>query len=89
MPHTPDSSKLPNSRRGDTLRQSQVTTEKQADKTSPRLPHERDESDDSQSSPVRDKMRQAHDDLESGQVDTDLRREPGVDEIIKKKRGGA
>ena len=37
----------------------------------PRLPHERDESSDSGESAPRDVIRQAHDDLESGKVDTD------------------
>jgi hypothetical protein len=37
----------------------------------PRLPHERDESSDSQTGGVRPIMRQAHDDLASGKVDTD------------------
>ncbi|GAA5235731.1 hypothetical protein FOZ76_03535 [Verticiella sediminum] len=39
----------------------------------PRLPHEHDESADSQSSAPREVMRQAHEDIESGQEDTDLR----------------
>ena len=38
----------------------------------PRLPHEHDESSDSQTNGgVRPVMQQAHDDLESGKVDTD------------------
>ena len=37
----------------------------------PRLPHEHDESSDSQSNGVRPIIRQAHDDLASGKVDTD------------------
>lgn len=39
----------------------------------PRLPHEHDESDDSQQSPPREVIRQAYDDVQSGQEDTDLR----------------
>ena len=39
--------------------------------TSPRLPHERDESSDSGTSPPRDVMRQAAQDLESGKMQTD------------------
>jgi hypothetical protein len=37
----------------------------------PRLPHEHDESSDSQTNGVRPVIQQAHDDLESGKVDTD------------------
>jgi hypothetical protein len=37
----------------------------------PRLPHEHDESSDSQTNGVRPIIQQAHDDLESGKVDTD------------------
>jgi len=37
----------------------------------PKLPHERDESSDSQTEGVRPVIRQAHDDLASGIVDTD------------------
>jgi hypothetical protein len=37
------------------------------------MPHERDESEDSQASEPREKMQQAYEDVESGQVDTDLR----------------
>ncbi|WP_147375818.1 hypothetical protein [Noviherbaspirillum cavernae] len=48
----------------------------------PRLPNERDESADSQSSGPRRKIRQAYDDLMSGQVDTDLRAERGVDAVV-------
>jgi len=49
----------------------------------PRLPHEHDESADSQHSQPRTVIRQAHEDIESGQEDTDLRgsqgrREPSV-----------
>ncbi len=37
----------------------------------PRLPHEHDESSDSQTDGVRPIIQQAHDDLASGKVDTD------------------
>jgi len=47
----------------------------------PRLPHERDESDDSQASPPRPEMQQAAADIESGQVDTDRRNIPGVEAV--------
>lgn len=39
--------------------------------SAPRLPHEHDESSDSQVSDERPVMRQAHDDVVSGRVDTD------------------
>jgi len=47
------------------------------------LPHERDESDDSQQGEPRDDMRQAYDDLMSGQQDTDLRESRGAEEVVK------
>lgn len=46
---------------------------------SPRLPHEHDESGDSQTSEPREVMRQAKRDLDAGQVDTD--RGPPMNEI--------
>ena len=50
----------------------------------PRLPHERDESADSQSSPSRKRMEQAARDIGSGQVDTDLHnREGGVENAVR------
>ena len=49
----------------------------------PRLPHERDESDDSQQSGPREDMRQAYEDIMSGQQDTDLREGRGVEEVVK------
>ena len=49
-----------------------------------RMPHERDESEDSQSSGPRDDMKQAFDDIESGQVDTDFREQRGVEEVVNK-----
>ena len=54
----------------------------------PRLPHERDESSDSQQSEPRAVIRQAHDDLESGRVDTD-RGAPAHDAYQKQKGGDA
>ncbi|GGI19464.1 MAG: hypothetical protein REI95_06715 [Oxalicibacterium faecigallinarum] len=58
-----------------------MTPEKGENSSSPRLPHEHDESFDSQRSGPRDDMRQAHDDIESGQIDTDRRGMPGVEEV--------
>ena len=71
-----------------TLKQHQVSTKGPAGKhVTPRLPHERDESDDSQGSVVRDDMRQAYIDLQNGQVDTDLRETGGVDEVVNDRPG--
>jgi hypothetical protein len=53
-------------------------------KSSPRLPHERDESFDEQSdvNGEPDKViKQAHDDIQEGQLDTDRRGMPGVEEV--------
>lgn len=49
----------------------------------PRMPHEHDESDDSQSSAPRDDMRQAYIDVTNGQVDTDLRGQRGVEKTVQ------
>jgi hypothetical protein len=49
----------------------------------PRLPHERDESEDSQAMDGRrEDMQRAYKDLQEGQVDTDLRGVHGVDEVV-------
>lgn len=62
----------------------QVSTQRpQRKDVLPRLPHERDESDDSQQSEPRDNIRQAFDDIMSGQQDTDLREGRGVGEVVK------
>ena len=53
----------------------------------PRLPHERDESSDSVESAPRDVIRQAHDDLESGKVDTD--RGPPSDAAYRRQKAPA
>lgn len=71
-----------------TLKQHQVSTKgPEGERTTPRMPHERDESDDSQGSVVRDDMRQAYKDLMEGQVDTDLRETGGVDEVVNDRPG--
>lgn len=44
-----------------------------------KLPHERDESTDDVGAEPRPEILQAQKDLESGQVDTDLRATPGLD----------
>ena len=53
----------------------------------PRLPHERDESSDSQKSPPRADMQQAAKDIKAGLVDTD--RGPPSDSAYKKLKGDA
>ncbi|WP_019139793.1 hypothetical protein [Noviherbaspirillum massiliense] len=51
--------------------------------TAPRMPHERDESvDRTGGDPVRRDIKQAYDDLQNGQVDTDLRETHGVDAVV-------
>lgn len=59
-------------------------------KSTPRLPHEHDESEDSQSRPPgtpSDDIKQAYRDLQNGQVDTDLRVPRGVDAVVNKTPG--
>lgn len=71
-----------------TLKQHQVKTKRPVKTgTTPRLPHERDESDDSQESVVRKDIKQGYDDLQAGQVDTDLRNIGGVDEVVNNRPG--
>jgi len=71
-----------------TLKQHQVNTKgPESERTTPRMPHERDESDDSQGSVVRDDIRQAYKDLQEGQVDTDLRNITGVDAVVNDRPG--
>ena len=62
----------------------QVATQKPLKKEAvPRLPHERDESRDSQQSEPRSESRQAYDDIRSGQQDTDLRETRGVECVVR------
>ncbi|HWT71095.1 MAG TPA: hypothetical protein VN361_02805 [Oxalicibacterium sp.] len=56
---------------------------------SQRLPHERDESFDSQDDRPRDVIKQAHDDIAEGQMDTDRRGMPGVEEVERHQPGNA
>ncbi|SNS10897.1 hypothetical protein SAMN06265795_10159 [Noviherbaspirillum humi] len=67
-------------------KQLEVRTSRPArDESTPRMPHERDESEDSQASqpgPKRDDIKQAYEDLKNGQVDTDMRGMHGVDEVV-------
>ena len=59
------------------------TTPQEDGSVSPRLPHEHDESSDSQTSPPRAVIQQAHKDLERGLVDTD--RGPLMDTLYEEK----
>lgn len=70
------------------LKQYEVNTDnpRKAD-TGMRMPHERDESDDSQESAPRRDIKQAYDDLMKGQVDTDLRETRGVDAVVNNPPG--
>lgn len=52
-----------------------------------RMPHERDESEDSQASDVREVVKQAYKDVNDGLVDTDLRATGGVDEVVNDRPG--
>jgi hypothetical protein len=71
-----------------TLKQHQVSTKgPESERVTPRLPHERDESEESQESVVRDDMKQAYKDLQEGQVDTDLRNTSGVDAVVNDRPG--
>ncbi len=64
------------------IKQTRVRTKSPTDQHAPRrLPHERDESEDSQSSGERDDIKQAYQDLKEGQMDTDLRGVQGVDHV--------
>ncbi|HYD93984.1 MAG TPA: hypothetical protein VEC01_01565 [Noviherbaspirillum sp.] len=71
-----------------TLKQHQINTQgPEGDRVTPRMPHERDESDSSQGSVPRKDMLQAYKDLQNGQVDTDLRETSGVDEVVNDRPG--
>jgi hypothetical protein len=70
------------------LNQHQVRTGRpQDEKHALRMPHERDESEDSQESEPRKVIKRAYDDLIEGQVDTDLRETGGVDEVVNDRPG--
>lgn len=65
----------------------QVSTQRPRHRqATPRLPNERDESDDSQESPLHSSIRQAFDDLMAGQQDTDMREQRGIEEVLKAHR---
>lgn len=72
---------------GDTIPRRQENGEpgqgdRDADTSTPRLPHERDESSDSQTGPRRDVIEQARRDMEGGQQDTG--RGPVTDSLYKR-----
>jgi hypothetical protein len=54
--------------------------------SAPRLPHEIDESHDSQTSAPRDVLKQAHEDIEQGQQDTDRRATRGYEKPENRRR---
>jgi hypothetical protein len=58
------------------------SNERQA--SEPRLPHEHDESSDSQAGEPREVMERARRDIEEGQQDTDLRATPGLEKLEKR-----
>lgn len=56
-----------------------VKNSARAEDSEPRLPHERDESADSQAGEPRGVMERARRDIEEGQQDTDMRATPGLE----------
>ena len=86
MPTTPQRPGTEPQEREPTRARTGDTTMNQAHHRQPRLPHERDESADSQDLQQPDqhqKMQQAHDDIEQGLVDTD--RGPVLDKVYREK----
>jgi hypothetical protein len=69
------------------MKQHQVKTSDRHASPTPRLPHERDESDQIEEDTPRDDIKQAFKDLQAGQVDTDLRNTGGVDEAVNNRPG--
>jgi hypothetical protein len=69
------------------LKQHQIKTSDRHETPTPRMPHERDESDQLPEDTPRDDMLQAYKDLQAGQVDTDLRETGGVDEVVNNRPG--
>lgn len=61
------------------------TPDPNAQNPTPLMPHERDESDDSQASEPREVMKQAYKDIQSGLVDTDLHGKRGVESVVPDK----
>ncbi len=71
----PNSSKTPTkiSRSERTTKRTLSTDEQARDPGELRQPNERDESADQQATPTRPRIKQGHDDVQSGQQDTDCR----------------
>lgn len=68
------------------MKDAQVRTpDPNAQNPTPLMPHERDESDDSQASEPREVMQQAYKDIQNGLVDTDLRAQRGVESVVPDK----
>jgi hypothetical protein len=68
------------------LKDAQVRTPDPVEQNpTPLMPHERDESDDSQASGPREVMQQAYKDIQNGLVDTDLRGRRGVESVVPDK----
>jgi len=61
------------------------TPSRSIEDSEPRLPHEHDESSDSQQSGPREVMERARRDVEEGQQDTDLRGTPGLEKPEKRR----
>lgn len=70
-----------------TLKQHQVKTSGERRGPTPLMPHERDERDEDPEGQQRDDIKQAYQDLQQGQVDTDLRNTGGVDEAVNDRPG--
>ncbi len=83
--------KSPPAKESSGTRRSLLTDEHPARPDQPmRQPNERDESADQHSSPPRDVIKQAHADVQSGQVDTDCRNHAPtvIDQTVKPSRAG-
>ncbi|HEX5125223.1 MAG TPA: hypothetical protein VFW00_00650 [Rhodocyclaceae bacterium] len=64
-------------------RRRQIRDRNKSGVKSPRLPHERDESSDSQTAPIQPVIEQAQKDIAEGKQDTDLHGTPGLDKSRK------
>lgn len=57
----------------------------ESDEVLGQLPHERDQTPEAAGDEPREKIKQAHQDIERGLVDTDMRATPGLDASQRKK----
>ncbi|MFZ6655380.1 hypothetical protein [Undibacterium sp. TJN19] len=71
---------------GNKASQAEVSTDQQPHADDIKMPHERDESPE-HAAPPRKEIKQAHDDLESGQVDTDMRGQRGAEAAVSGNSG--